>query len=82
METKIRNLFKAISGVLELTIEKVSNKFDFENTLPNRNLDDILNNPADQKKLEEAIQYLKDHKQEKTHDVVFSGNEKLTISIL
>ncbi|KGO88077.1 hypothetical protein Q765_03200 [Flavobacterium rivuli WB 3.3-2 = DSM 21788] len=78
---KVKSLFRTFSGILEFTIDKVSHKFDFENTLPNRNLDEILNNPEDQKKIEDAIQYLKEHKNEKSKDIIFSDNEKLTVSI-
>ena len=81
METKIINFLKMASGVLELTLNKVSNKFDFENTLPNRSIEDILNNKEDQKKIEEAIQYLKDHQDQKSQEIIFSDNEKLTVSI-
>lgn len=51
-----------------------------ENSLINDDILEIINNPSDKKKLDEAVDYLLNHKNDKEKDVELS-NQKITISL-
>ena len=70
-----------ISEIIDRTLSKVSHNLDFENTLPGRSFDQILENPEDKRKLDAAVEHLKQNRSLKSEDVILSDNETLTISI-
>lgn len=78
---KIIKRFLRVADFIQVTFKNASMNFDLENTLPDRNIDAILENPADKKKLDEAVEYLKMHREEKNKEVTLSDNQKLLISI-
>ncbi|OYQ35133.1 hypothetical protein CHU92_11180 [Flavobacterium cyanobacteriorum] len=80
MKTVVRYLSK-ISGLIDLTVSRVYHNLDFENSLPGRNIEEILENPHDKLELEKAIEKLKQNKNQEYEDVKLSNNETLTISI-
>jgi len=82
METKpfLKGLSR-FSNMMEVTFRKISQNLDFENPLPGRNIDAILENPEDKRKLDDAVEYLKQHSDVRTKEVVLSDNQTLTISI-
>lgn len=51
-----------------------------ENSLINDDILEIINNPSDKKKLDEAVDYLLNHKNDKEKDVELS-NKTITISL-
>jgi len=71
----------SLSNMIELTIETISQKFDFENPLPGRNINAILNNKDDARKIDHAVEFLIKNKNVKSKEVLLSDNETLTISI-
>lgn len=70
-----------LTDMVETTIGRVSKNLDFENTLSNRNIHEILDNPEDKSKLDAAIEHLKQHRDEKFTEITLSDKAKLTISI-
>jgi len=79
MEKIIRGI-SALSHMVEIAINRVTQNLDFENTLPGRNINDIIDNPKDMRIIDDAVEDLK-RNGEKSKEVTLSDNEKLTISI-
>ncbi|NHM03284.1 hypothetical protein [Flavobacterium celericrescens] len=65
---------------LNILFSGVSSEFSTENSLISDDVMEIINNPQDKKKLDDAVEYLLNHKSEKTYDLELS-NQKITISL-
>jgi len=76
----VRGLAK-LQDMFEVTFGKVSQSLDFENPLPDRNINQILENPVDKQKLDEAVELLKQNKTMKSTEIILSDKETLIISI-
>lgn len=72
---------KKIIRVIGNTFYKMYENMHIEKQLIDRDIDELISNPKDRDALIEAVEYLKQNKDEKTKEITLSDNETLIISI-
>ncbi len=77
---KVNKIKNSLRKTLNILFSGVSSEFSTENSLISDDVMEIINNPQDKKKLDDAVEYLLNHKSEKTYDLELS-NQKITISL-
>ncbi|GEM_PF-1226238 len=87
LETKNQKVMKKINffrnglqRTITILFSGIKTDSSNENSLINDEILEIINNPSDKKKLDEAVDYLLNHKNDKEKDVELS-NKTITISL-
>lgn len=80
METIFKYLF-TITSIAGIAIKRATHNLDFESISNDKNLQEILENPENKKRVDDAIERLKKSGDKHEEDVILTNNEKLTISI-
>ena len=74
----------ALSDIIENAVQKISDSFNFgssdQSTLIDKTIYDILDNQEDKKKFEDAVEYLKVHRDVKNKEIHLS-NKTIIISL-
>ncbi len=75
-----KNLYNRIEKTLEVIVSGVTSEFKSEDSLISEEVLELINNPSDKKELDNAVEYLQNHKDIREKEVELS-DRKITISI-